>query len=118
VSENNGNQSPPMTTEQLADKFQELSILKDAIHKNIGLACEEVAVVMGRPVDPDLLAGVILQEVGVIAILWGRAQQSFRPEFVEDYFEQILRRAKRGFRVQIMQALNPPPTSPEGTKPQ
>lgn len=92
-------------TATLANGFREMQAIREQVHQGIETATDQVATLFGHPVNPDMLAGVLLLELGQIVVQWG-AVGGARPEVMVEYFDSLLRRARRGFRVQLDQALN------------
>lgn len=106
---------PLEDAQALGVALQELTALRRMLHESIDQATGECAVLFGYPVDPDMLAGVLLLEVGQIALQWA-AVQGRQPDDVAEYFDSLLRRARRGFRVQLAQALNQAAAAPQNQR--
>lgn len=106
----NDGEIPVSDTAVLEQSMRETIALRDALQQAIGGAAAQVAEQIQRPVHPEVLAGLLLMEAAGVALRFAVASRRTSPYDIEEYFDELVRRARRGLRVQIAAALSHPVT--------
>jgi hypothetical protein len=96
MSDEPAGQTPMQRAEQLLTETAEL---KAAITTGLQAVAGAHAEKYGH-LNPDLFAGLLLAEVGTVVLDWAITER-VSALVADEYFDKLLRRARRGFTLQL-----------------